>query len=314
MTSISGPTIAMRSNPSPTPTRSSSYSPGDSADDVLTAALAFTLQRDLLDGPTVRISSLKMPASRQPDDAPRWPSTDKVTHIGDIAGPDIFETDGAAPIAIYLRAFPPISTTWRLAEARNLPRLSHGVSLGVRQRRSNDSNLKVILNGFLCQFDSQLPQHTDKTSAPPETIVPLPVSDLRPFSNSFLTRFFFLLSRKDDCQDTAPSDLKGAVLKDSYLDIQGIPHWAALPNLEIFANAGYPFTRKADLADTAVVLPDTPSDEEIEMYLTFMGHFGSQTGYPVLNVSVTNADGMKSDRRKDYLVLGTVDDQPALRN
>jgi len=44
-----------------------------------------------------------------------------------------------------------------------------------------------------------------------------------------------------------------------------------------------------------------------------MGHFGAQTGYPVLNVSVTNAAGMTSDGGKDYLVMGTVEDQPALK-
>ena len=247
----------------------------------------------------------RLPASRQPDDAPRWLSTDRITHIGDITGPGIFETDGAAPVAIYLRLPPDLY----YGAQRNL-----GFHLGYRYNGaplSNDTTLKVILNGSYAS-STQLP-HTDKTSAPLETIVPLPVSDLRPFSNSLLMRFLFLLARKDDCQDTAPSDLKGAVLKDSYLDIQGIPHWAALPNLEIFANAGYPFTRMADLSDTAVVLPDTPSAEEIETYLTLMGHFGAQTGYPVINVSITNADGMKSDRRKDYLVLGTVDDQPAIR-
>jgi len=43
-----------------------------------------------------------------------------------------------------------------------------------------------------------------------------------------------------------------------------------------------------------------------------MGHFGAQTGYPVVNVSVINADAMKSGSSKDYLVLGTVEDQPAL--
>jgi cellulose synthase (UDP-forming) len=48
------------------------------------------------------------------------------------------------------------------------------------------------------------------------------------------------------------------------------------------------------------------------MFLTLMGHFGAQTGYPVLNVTVTNGDGMKTDRQKDYIVLGTVDDQPAI--
>ena len=92
-----------------------------------------------------------------------------------------------------------------------------------------------------------------------------------------------------------------------------MPHWATLPNLELFANAGYPFTRLADLAETAVVLPDQPSTDELEMFLTMMGHFGAQTGYPVLNVTVTDAAGMSSGGGKDYLVMGTVDDQPALK-
>jgi cellulose synthase (UDP-forming) len=43
-----------------------------------------------------------------------------------------------------------------------------------------------------------------------------------------------------------------------------------------------------------------------------MGHFGAQTGYPVLNVSVADAGGMNSASGKDYLVIGTVDDQPAI--
>ena len=43
-----------------------------------------------------------------------------------------------------------------------------------------------------------------------------------------------------------------------------------------------------------------------------MAHFGAQTGYPVLNVTVTNAEGMKPDAHKDFLVLGTVDDQAAI--
>ena len=41
-----------------------------------------------------------------------------------------------------------------------------------------------------------------------------------------------------------------------------------------------------------MVLPDTPTPDEIEMYLTMMGHFGAQTGFPALRVQVTNADGM----------------------
>jgi cellulose synthase (UDP-forming) len=154
--------------------------------------------------------------------------------------------------------------------------------------------------------------HADTASAKLDTVVPVPIMDLRPFSNSLLMKFIFQIAKKGRCQDTAPMNLQGSIMKDSFLDLRGTPHWAVLPNLELFANAGFPFTRKADLADTAVVLPDAPQADEIELFLTLMGHFGAQTGYPVVNVTVTNADGMKDDRSKDYLVLGTVDDQAAI--
>ena len=83
----------------------------------------------------------------------------------------------------------------------------------------------------------------------------------------------------------------------------------SLPDLELFATTGYPFTRNPDLAGAAVVLPETPTAEEIELYLTLMGRFGTRTGSPVLSVTVTNPAGIAPDAGKDYLVLGTVDNQ-----
>jgi cellulose synthase (UDP-forming) len=103
------------------------------------------------------------------------------------------------------------------------------------------------------------------------------------------------------------------MLPDSTLEIAGTTHWAVLPNLELFANAGFPFTRMADLAETLVVLPAQPTSGELEVFLDLMGHFGAQTGYPVLNVGVTDAAGMTDDGKKDILVVGSVDDQPALQ-
>ncbi len=299
----SGPTISMRTNPND-PYSKVLVLTGDSADDVLTAAYGLTLQRDLLEGDQVRVPNVKLPARREPDDAPRWLSTDKITRIGDMAQNSELKTDGSGPIAVYMRLPPDLF----YGAQQNL-----GFHLGYRYNGipvSNDSTLQVSMNDSYVS-STPLP-HTDKASAQLDTIVPVPVSDMRPFSNSMLLRFIFMLTKKGECQDTAPYNLQGSILKDSYLDIQGIPHWATLPNLEIFANAGYPFTRKADLSDTAVVMPETPTTEELELYLTLMGHFGAQTGYPVLNVTVTDSDGMKADRRKDYLVLGTVDDQAAI--
>ncbi len=85
--------------------------------------------------------------------------------------------------------------------------------------------------------------------------VPVPVVNLRPFSNSLSFDFTFQMLKKGGCQDTTPINMQGAILRDTYLDLRGYPHYAPMPNLEIFANAGFPFTRLADLAETTVVLP-----------------------------------------------------------
>jgi cellulose synthase (UDP-forming) len=300
---ISGPTIAMRANPSD-PYGKVLVLTGDNADDLLTAALGLALQRDMLSGDTARIASLKLPAPRQPDDAPRWLSTEKDNLIGEIAQTNELQGDGSVPIRIYMRLPPDLY----YGQKSNLP-----LHLGYRYNGipiSNESSMQVYMNEAYIS-STPLP-HTENASAQLETTIAIPVGNMRPFSNTFMSQFIFLLAKKGKCQDTAPYNMKAAIMKDSYLDIKDIPHWTGLPNLEIFANAGYPFTRRADLSDTAVVLPGSPTADEIETYLTFMGHFGSQTGYPVTNVTVTDSDGMKNDSRKDYLVIGTVDDSPAL--
>ena len=299
-----GPTVAMRTNPVDPYSKLLILS-GDNPDDLLTAAMALTLQRDLFQSDQVRIPSLKAPAPREPDDAPRWLSTDKITPLRDIALPGELQSDGSGPLNIYMRVPPDLYPS---RSQRNL-----SFHMGYRYNSipiSSESSLQVYINNAYVS-STPLP-HKDQASAQLDTVVPIPIVNLRPFSNSLVMKFIFLMAKKGRCQDVAPYNMQGSILKDSYLDLRNIPHWAVLPNLEIFANAGYPFTRKADLADTAVVLPDTASADEVEMFLTFMGHFGAQTGYPVLNVAVTNADGMKSDGSKDYMVMGTVEDQPAL--
>jgi cellulose synthase (UDP-forming) len=145
-----------------------------------------------------------------------------------------------------------------------------------------------------------------------KTLVAVPVVNLRPFSNSLSFDLAFQLQKKGGCQDTTPINMIGSVLKNSYLDLRGFPHWAALPNLELFANAGFPFTRMADLGETTVVLPQQPTVQEIELYLTLLGHFGAQTGYPAMRVTVADAESMKPGADTDFLVLGTVEDQPGI--
>ncbi len=303
VTSASGPTIAERANPND-PYSKLLVITGDSPDDLVTAAQAMVLQQDMLQGDQAQLHLTRSLPRREPDDAPRWLSTEHQTNIGDIANTGDLQGDGSVPVNAYMRIPPDIASSEPENLSYHMSYRYNGIPL------ANESSLQVFVNtGYVSS--TPMP-HTEKASAILSTVVPVPRYDMRPFSNTFAHRFVFQIAKKGKCQDTAPLNLQGAILKESYLDIQGIPHWASLPDLEIFANAGYPFTRLADLRETAVVLPDAPTADEIEMYLTFMGHFGAQTGYPVVNVSVTNADGMKADSSKDYIVMGMAEDQPAL--
>ncbi len=303
VSTTSGPTIAMRTNPVD-PYSKVLVITGDTPNDLVVAAEALTLAQNMPEGDQTRFPNFIPPNPRSPDDAPRWLSTEKITTLGDISNTGDLQGDGSVPVGVYSRVPPDLYYGSQQVLAYHMGYRYNGIPL------ANESSLQVYMN--TAYVTSAPMPHTDKASAVESTVVAIPVEDMRPFSNSMMMHFVFQIAKKGHCEDTAPLNLQGAIMKDSYLDIRNIPHWIQLPNLEVFANAGYPFTRKADLTDTAVVLPDTPTADEIEMFLAFMSHFGAQTGYPVTNVSVTNADGMRADAHKDFLVMGTADDQPAL--
>jgi cellulose synthase (UDP-forming) len=86
-----------------------------------------------------------------------------------------------------------------------------------------------------------------------------------------------------------------------------------MPNLGLFANAGFPFTRHADLSSTLVVLPDDPSEEQIALYLQLLGFFGAETGTPALRLEVAQGNAAAALRGKDLLVIGSPEDQPLFR-
>ena len=298
---VSGPSISMRTNPGD-PYGKLLIISGDTPDDVVKAAQALATQNGSLAGNSAHISDFRLPSPRLPDDAPRWLSTDSRAPFWDYTTQEQLQGDGSVPLAVYTRVPPDLY----LDETTDIPMQVRYVYNSIPL--ANQSALTVNANGtnlaVLPLSPGDIPKKTE------ERRIAIPVVNMRPFSNTFLFNYFFQIHKQGDCKDSAPTNLFGAILRDSYLDIQGIKHWAKLPNLELFANAGFPFTRKADLADTHVILPAQASPEEMAVYLNLMGHFGAQTGYPVLRVTVGGPDDMKHDAA-DYLVVGTVEDQPA---
>jgi cellulose synthase (UDP-forming) len=299
---VTGPTVAMRANPSD-PYSKVLIVTGQDADQLLIAAQAVGLHSGLIQGATSSIDNFKLPNSPAPDVAPRWARTDGTIALWDYASAESLQGDGSAPINVYFRVPPDIyysdrrpNAVLRMAYSYNAIPIGPISSIQVRVNSAFLGSLPLI--------------PAQETSRVVRTDVPVPVVNLRPFSNSLSFDFTFQLVKSGGCKDTTPINMQGAILRDTFLDLRGYAHYAQLPNLEIFANAGFPFTRLADLSETTVVLPSLPTSQELELFLTLMGHFGRQTGLPVFRVTVAGADAMKDGAATDFLVLGTGDDQP----
>ena len=301
---VSGPTVAMRANPNDSFSKVLVIT-GQDADQTLLAAQAVALNTNLLQGSTVTVDeSTRLPNSPGPDMAPRWARTDGTIALWDYASAESLQTDGSGPLNVYFRIPPDLFYSDRKPNAKLVMVYRYNpIPIGPI------SSIQVRVNNAFLGSLPLIPG--SEASAVKKITVPVPVVNLRPFSNSLSFDFTFQLMKKGGCSDTTPINMQGAVLRDTYLDMTGYAHYAPMPNLEIFANAGYPFTRHADLSETTVILPGAPTAQELELYLTLMAHFGRETGMPVFRVKVAGSDALVGGADTDFLVIGTGDDQPA---
>jgi len=114
------------------------------------------------------------------------------------------------------------------------------------------------------------------------------------------------------CRDTPVENVRAMIDPDSTIDFSGYPHYAEMPQLGYFAASGFPFTRFADLSQTAVVLPQVPATHDIEAMLALLARLGEATGYPATRLAVTGPDELEAMRGKDLLLIGATGRQPLL--
>ena len=79
-----------------------------------------------------------------------------------------------------------------------------------------------------------------------------------------------------------------------------------MPSLGAFANAGFPYSRYADLAQTLVLVPSRPSNDEVSTLLNALGSIGAQTGYPALRVQMSDDWSKAKSADADMLMIGGI--------
>jgi cellulose synthase operon protein B len=122
-------------------------------------------------------------------------------------------------------------------------------------------------------------------------------------NNRMQFQFAMEYHRQGLCKEVFVDNTREAIDPDSTIDISSFPHYAAMPNLSLFANAGYPFTRYADLAETAIVLPDAADRAALEQLFFVLGRMGRQTGVAAIAYRLLDAQQAERAKNVDLLLL-----------
>jgi cellulose synthase (UDP-forming) len=292
----SGPLLLMRDNPRD-PYGKLLIVTGDRSEDLLAAARTLTSATWIPHDDSIRAYPAPVSA-RQAYDAPRWLQADKPSAIGAYTTAERLKLQGTGSIDLYFRLPPDLF----LRARQSVPLLLKYGYLGVPQ--GAPAALHVRLNGK--DIDSIQLKPAPTLVEESET-VRLPTGSLLPFTNTLTVDFYF--ERNTPPPTVRPSF---AIHRESSLDLSGIPHSVVLPRVELFADAGYPFTEWPDLSRTAVIMPSAPTPTEYESLLDMSGFFGAQTGALATALTVSGTDHLDRVQDKDLVLIGTPDSQPLL--
>lgn len=289
---------------------------GAKEEELARAARAIALVSPTLTGQTMSVSKEVDAPPRKPYDAPAWIRTDRPVKFGELARPEELRVQGYTPEVVRLNyRVPPDLFTWR----------SPGAPMQLKYRATRlplhrNSSLNVNVNSV---FIETLPLNEieDKLDVQKRPIFKKPDNKSLSEASLFIPPyavsgrdqlqlgFAFDLIKEGECGNMPPENLQGSIDLESTFDFSAFPHYAALPNLGYFSTTGFPFTRMADLSETAVILPDSASVEELSMYLVLMGRMGEATGYPALRHEVVGAADVQKMADRDLLVIGSANSQ-----
>lgn len=268
----------------------------------------------ILTGSFAEVTQIKDILPRQPYDAPNWIPTNREVKLGELIQlPTELQSKGRTPRPIVVNFnISPDLFTWR----------SRGIPLNLKYRYSppnkeDDSQLSVKINDLFVKGFTL--NKTGISQGSEDDRIRIPLVDALIFGdanevllpgfrlgakNRIQFEYEFTKPNGGDCREITPNYMYGEIDADSTLDLSDFPHYLAMPDLKAFSHIGFPFTRLADLADTAIIMNKNASTSEVETYLNLMGLFGSSTGLTATKFTVANTAPFEGIENKDLLVIG----------
>lgn len=284
--------------------------------DLLQAAKGIAQGNILFRGSSVVVNDVKPLLARKPYDAPNWVRTDRPVTFGELKTyEEQLQSSGLEPA--------PINVSLNLPPDLYLLR-SNGIDMDLNYRYTSpptkdSSRLDISLNNqFLQAFSLNSTQETNRLLLrlpvlqgllDSKTDVSIPALKLGAMNQ---LRFDFRYMNPmpggsvDNCITFQPVPNHVVIGDDSTIDFSKYYHFIAMPDLRAFANAGFPFSRMADLSDTLAVMPKTPTEAQMETLLNTVGAIGGQTGFPAINLTITDDSAQIADKDADLLIIGAI--------
>ncbi|MCP3724114.1 cellulose biosynthesis cyclic di-GMP-binding regulatory protein BcsB [Paraburkholderia sp. CNPSo 3272] len=319
---LQGPTLAIVSNPND-PNGKLLLVMGRDGKELKQAADALVTGSQTLAGPSALITHFADLAPRKPYDAPRWLRTDRPVSFGELIDTKQLSVSGYSPDLIRINTrVPPDLFGWH---AQNVP-----IDLHYRYTPQPYMVNSSLLFSVSDQFMKSIPllplerlEGGDKlraevlpdSSLPRQAKLEVPLESLLQPNTQLQFRYMYDYIKQGECRDIIIDNVRGAIDPESTIDLSRYPHYIAMPNLAAFAQAGFPFTRMADLSDTDVVLGANAGPQEYSTYLAVMGRMGDSTGYPARGVTVLRGQRIDAmPAAKDLLVIASGADQAWLKD
>ncbi len=311
---VTGPTVQMMSHPD-NPYVKLLVVMGRNDQDLVQAVTGIAQGNVLFRGQQVAVNKVEQLAPRQPYDAPFWVRTDRPMTLGELKTyPEQLQADGIQPY--------PIALSLNLPPDLFLIR-SSGITMQLKYRYTppelaNTSRLSVHLNNqFVRAFTLQtgtrdstqllrLPLLGLSEAGQKVSIPALKLGALNQMRFDFEYTSLISSSRTDRCETFTSVNNHVVVDDSSTIDFSGYRHFMAMPDLRAFINAGFPFSRLADLSQTLVLVTPQPQPAQLTALLDTLGRIGSQTGYPALGVTISDDWAKAKQADADILMIGAL--------
>lgn len=296
---------------------------GRDDDDLMTAVNGIARGQIIFRGNSVTINKVEEINPREPYDAPKWVQLDK---------PIYFNTLQDYEGQLQSRGLEPNPITLNMTLPPDIFMFNNtGLQMQLLYRYTapafkDDSRLSISINDH---FIKAYPIENDKKENTIIAYLPL-IQGWIEYKNLLNIPAIKLGERNqvtfafdytnpipggsiDQCITYHPVPNSVAIDESSNFNFTGsYRHYIALPDLRVYSHSGFPFSRYADLSETVIFVNNQPSPTQLSTLLISTGNIGAQTGYPAINVSLTNSLEELQQKDADLLLIGAL--PPTLSN